>query len=89
PLDKIKIDRSFVKDTPQDADDVSLIKAIIQMAHSLSLRVVGEGVETKAQWDLLKAMRCDLIQGYYLSRPMTAEDALRWQQHRCQMIAPQ
>lgn len=89
PLDKIKIDRSFVKDTPQDADDVSLIKAIIQMAHSLSLRVVGEGVETKAQWDLLKAMGCDLIQGYYLSRPMTAEDALRWQQHRCQMIAPQ
>lgn len=89
PLDKIKIDRSFVKDTPEDADDVSLIKAIIQMAHSLSLRVVGEGVETKAQWDLLKAMGCDLIQGYYLSRPMTAEDALRWQQHRCQMIAPQ
>lgn len=85
PLDKIKIDRSFVKDTPDDVDDVSIIKAIIQMAHSLNLRVVAEGVETKAQWNLLKAMGCDLIQGYYLARPMPATDALGWQQQRCQM----
>lgn len=89
PLDKIKIDRSFVKDTPQDADDVSLIQAIIQMGRSLNLRTVAEGVETKAQWDMLQAMHCDLIQGYYLARPMAAEEALRWQQHRCQMSAPQ
>lgn len=80
PLDKIKIDRSFVKDTPQDADDVSLITAMIQMAHSLNLRTVAEGVETQAQWDLLKGMGCDLIQGYFLSRPMHADDAGLWQQ---------
>ena len=89
PLDKLKIDRAFIKDTPQDQDDVSLVTAIIQMAHSLNLRTVAEGVETKAQWELLKHLGCDLIQGYYLSRPMSAEDALRWQQHRCQMSAPQ
>jgi len=89
PLDKLKIDRTFIKDTPDDQDDVSLITAIIQMAHSLNLRTVAEGVETKAQWELLKDMGCDLIQGYYLSRPMPADDALRWQQHRCQMGAPQ
>ena len=89
PLDKLKIDRTFIKDTPEDNDDVSLVTAIIQMARSLNLRTVAEGVETKEQWNLLKRMGCDLIQGYYLSRPMTAEDALRWQQHRCQMTAPQ
>jgi diguanylate cyclase (GGDEF)-like protein/PAS domain S-box-containing protein len=89
PLDKIKIDRSFVKDTPEDADDVSIIAAIIQMAHSLNLRTVAEGVETQAQWDLLKNMGCDLIQGYYLARPMPAADALRWQQQRCATTAPQ
>ena len=89
PLDKLKIDRTFIKDTPQDQDDVSLVTAIIQMARSLNLRTVAEGVETKAQWELLKHLGCDLIQGYYLSRPMSAEDALRWQQHRCQMSAPQ
>lgn len=89
PLDKIKIDRSFIQDTPEDADDVSIIAAIIQMARSLNLRTVAEGVETQAQWRLLKSMGCDLAQGYYLSRPMTAEDALRWQQQNCQMTAPQ
>jgi len=89
PLDKLKIDRTFIKDTPEDNDDVSLVTAIIQMARSLNLRTVAEGVETKEQWNLLKRMGCDLIQGYYLSRPMAAEDALRWQQHRCQMTAPQ
>ena len=89
PLDKLKIDRAFIKDTPQDHDDVSLVTAIIQMAHNLNLRTVAEGVETEAQWELLKGMGCELIQGYYLSRPMSAEDAFRWQQHRCQMAAPQ
>lgn len=89
PLDKLKIDRAFVKDTPQDQDYVSLVTAIIQMARSLNLRTVAEGVETKEQWDLLKQLGCELIQGYYLSRPMTAEDALRWQQHHCQTPAPQ
>ena len=87
PLNKIKIDRSFVKDTPQDTDDVSLIKAMIQMAHSLDLDIVAEGVETQAQWSLMQDLGSDVIQGYYLSRPMPAEDAMLWQLQRQQMAA--
>ena len=53
------------------------------MAKSLCLRTVAEGVETREQWELLQQLGCDLAQGYYLARPMTAEDATRWQlQHR-------
>lgn len=89
PLDKLKIDRAFIKDMPQDHDDVSLVTAIIQMARSLNLRTVAEGVETQAQWDLLQTMGCDLVQGYHLSRPMSAEDALSWQQQCCQTGGPQ
>lgn len=83
PLDKLKIDRSFIQDILQDQDDVNLVTAIIHMAKSLSLRTVAEGVETREQWELLQQLGCDLAQGYYLARPMTAEDATRWQlQHR-------
>ncbi len=89
PLDKLKIDRAFIKDTPHDQDDVSLVTAIMQMAHSLNLRTVAEGVENQEQWNLLKHLGCDLIQGYYLSRPMSAEAALHWQQHRCQTYGSQ
>lgn len=91
PLDKIKIDRAFVKDTPEDADDVAIVAAIIQMAHSLHLRVVAEGVETQAQWKLLEGLGCDLVQGYYLARPLSADDALRWQhqQPHCHLGTPQ
>lgn len=83
PLDKLKIDRSFIQDILQDQDDVNLVTAIIHMAKSLCLRTVAEGVETREQWELLQQLGCDLAQGYYLARPMTAEDATRWQlQHR-------
>lgn len=85
PLDKIKIDRSFIKDTPHDAEDVSLVRAIIEMAHSLHLRTVAEGVENAAQWQLLQGMGCDLVQGYHLSRPMPANEALAWQQQHGRM----
>lgn len=61
----------------------------MQMAHSLNLRTVAEGVENQEQWNLLKHLGCDLIQGYYLSRPMSAEAALHWQQHRCQTYGSQ
>jgi diguanylate cyclase (GGDEF)-like protein/PAS domain S-box-containing protein len=70
----IKVDRSFVKDMVTDESDRAIIKAIIAMSHSLGKRVVAEGVETKAQWDMLAALDCDDVQGYYISRPLTAAD---------------
>ena len=80
PLDKLKIDRSFVMETPHNADDVAIVTAVIQLAQSLQLQTVAEGVETEAQHQLLSSLGCDLGQGYWLARPMTAEAATRWLQ---------
>ncbi|HET6720001.1 MAG TPA: EAL domain-containing protein, partial [Rhodocyclaceae bacterium] len=72
PLDTLKVDRSFVRDITADPDDASITRAVIQMAHELSLKVVAEGVETAAQLQLLAACGCDQIQGYYFSPPLPA-----------------
>ncbi len=66
----LKIDRSFVCDIPDDAEDKALVQAIMAMAHSLSLEVVAEGVETKEQLDYLSTLGCDSIQGYFFSKPL-------------------
>ncbi len=71
--DKLKIDRSFVKDLPADADDRALTEAIVSIAQALSIAVVAEGVETPAQRDYLLGLGCWLQQGYLLGRPMTAQ----------------
>jgi len=73
PVDIIKIDRSFVRDVPQDADDAAIISAIIALAHSLRLEVVAEGVETPSQLEFLRGRHCDLMQGYHLSPAIPAE----------------
>jgi len=72
PVDIIKIDRSFVRDVPHDADDAAIVTGIIALAHSLRLDVVAEGVETEAQLRFLKEQSCDLLQGFYLSQPVPA-----------------
>lgn len=69
PIDQLKIDRSFVRDVGTDQDDTAITLAVIAMAHSMRLEVVAEGVETKEQLAFLRANQCDVIQGYYLSRP--------------------
>ncbi len=74
PIDALKVDRSFVRDVPHDADDVAITQAIIAMAHSLKLQVVAEGVESRAQLDFLRAQGCDQIQGYLFSKPLPAEE---------------
>jgi diguanylate cyclase (GGDEF)-like protein/PAS domain S-box-containing protein len=78
PIDKLKIDRSFVMDTPQSADDVAIVTAIIQMGHSLQLKTVAEGVETAEQKDMLHRLGCDLVQGFLVSAPLDAQATHRW-----------
>ena len=73
PLDKLKIDRSFISEVEHSTQDAAITRAIIAMVHSLERRVVAEGVETQAQMDFLKANLCDEIQGYLLSPPVPAE----------------
>ncbi|BAL22737.1 bifunctional diguanylate cyclase/phosphodiesterase [Azoarcus sp. KH32C] len=77
PVDVVKIDRSFVSGCPDDRNDAHLVEAIINMTHSLGLKVVAEGVETEAQRAFLRALGCDQLQGYLIGRPMSAEAFLR------------
>ncbi len=72
PIDKLKIDRSFIKHLMTSADDASIVHAIISLAHGLRLKVVAEGVETAEQVACLQKLGCDQFQGYYFGRPMPA-----------------
>jgi EAL domain-containing protein (putative c-di-GMP-specific phosphodiesterase class I) len=71
PLDQIKIDASFVRRLPEHPHDAAIVRTIIQMGHTLGLKVVAEGVETLAQLDWLKAQGCDMYQGYALAVPVS------------------
>jgi diguanylate cyclase (GGDEF)-like protein/PAS domain S-box-containing protein len=74
PIDKLKVDQSFVRDLSTDADDASIVQTIISMGHGLRLKVIAEGVETAEQLAFLKKRGCDEIQGFYFSKPLTVED---------------
>ncbi len=73
PLDELKVDRSFIKDTPGDLDDAAITTAIIALAHSLGLHVTAEGVETEPQLQFLHGQGCDEYQGFYFSKPLPDE----------------
>ena len=88
PIDKLKIDRSFVMDTPGSADDVAIVTAIVQMGHSLQLHTVAEGVETEAQLALLRSMGCSSGQGYAISHPLPAAQAQEWMASARQSTRP-
>jgi len=80
PIDCLKVDRAFIKDMPDNLDDVAIAKTIVAMAQALGLTTVAEGVETEGQLSLLKEMGCDQIQGYLFSKPLSADDFFAYYQ---------
>jgi EAL domain-containing protein (putative c-di-GMP-specific phosphodiesterase class I) len=78
PVEYIKIDQSFVRELDRNKDSAVIVRSTIDLAHDLGRKTVAEGVETQAQWDLLASLGCDMAQGYFIARPMPAEDFLPW-----------
>jgi EAL domain-containing protein (putative c-di-GMP-specific phosphodiesterase class I) len=77
----LKVDRSFVTDLASNADDASIVQAVVSMAHSLRLKVIAEGVETSEQLELLRGLGCDQFQGFHHSEPVDAAGAARFMAH--------
>jgi len=73
-IDELKIDRIFIKDIAKDEKDRAIVEAIVNLGHTLNLTVLAEGAEDADQVHLLKEMKCDIVQGYYFSKPMCIED---------------
>jgi EAL domain-containing protein (putative c-di-GMP-specific phosphodiesterase class I) len=82
PLDKLKVDKSFIDEIRGTSDDAPIVAALVNMGHGLGLEVCAEGVETEAQWEFLDRLRCDLVQGYYASRPLTPEKLFQFVTNR-------
>ncbi|MCH8498390.1 MAG: EAL domain-containing protein [Marinobacter sp.] len=92
PVDLLKIDRSFIQRVTERHDDAVITRAVINLAHNLGIQVCAEGLETDAQYHFLKSHRCDLVQGYLLSRPVPADElpqALENIQATLATVAPQ
>ncbi len=78
PIDKLKIDKSFIDSILEESGSVAIVKSIISLADNLDLKVISEGVETKEQLDLVKNLGCPLIQGYYYSEPLTLDKFIKF-----------
>ena len=89
PLDELKIDKSFILDMLQDENDTVIVQSTINLAHNLGLRVVAEGVEDSDTCDLLRDLGCDVVQGYYIGRPMPAAGLERWMENWSGNSGPQ
>ena len=81
PVNRLKIDRSFVKDLETDPDDAAIAAATIALAHKLGKEVIAEGVETQGQLSFLRAQQCDIVQGYFFSHPLPAAELVEFIRH--------
>lgn len=79
PFDELKLDRGFVHGAQSDPTARTILESSIGMAHQLGMRTVAEGVEDRVDWDLLRALHCDLAQGYFIARPMPGDELLAWE----------
>ena len=84
PVDEIKIDRSFVMNMSEQADDAVIVRSTVDLGRNLGLDVVAEGVESLELWNRLRDLGCKIAQGYYLSRPLPSDQLLAWIQSRRQ-----
>ena len=78
PVHELKIDKSFVMNMERDAEDAKIVRSTIDLGHNMGLRVVAEGVESEAAWNILARMGCDQGQGYFMSRPIAADLLAGW-----------
>jgi len=78
PVDEIKIDKSFVTHMAVDENDIVIVRSTIDLAHNMGMKVVAEGVEDEATYDLLTRLHCDAIQGYYVTEPLIADELVAW-----------
>ncbi|GLX87373.1 hypothetical protein tloyanaT_36260 [Thalassotalea loyana] len=78
PIDKIKIDRSFVSEVANNDSDVTIVKSMIKLSHGLGKRVLAEGVEDANQLELLRKLGCDAVQGYYIAKPLSEQDLSKY-----------
>jgi EAL domain-containing protein (putative c-di-GMP-specific phosphodiesterase class I) len=78
PVIRFKIDRSFVGNVSSDPSNAAITRAIITLAHDLGMKVIAEGVESRSQFDFLKAEGCDEAQGFHFTRPLTVTEMTKW-----------
>ncbi len=78
PVNEIKVDKSFIMNITNSTDDIHIVQAAIELGHKLGLNVVAEGVENGETLEILERIGCDEIQGYFIARPMTAQDFIKW-----------
>lgn len=78
PINNLKIDRSFIKELTTNPDNTSIVITIISLAHNLNMQTIAEGVENEIQWQTLRILKCDMVQGYYFSKPLTAIEIERF-----------
>lgn len=78
PVDTIKIDQSFISKVTVSEQSAAIVRFIIELGHTLKLEVVAEGVEDEATWEYVAALGCDVVQGYWVSKPMPVAEFSDW-----------